>query len=166
MDVKAFEKARSEKLEGYKKEYEQLKRDYSVTTDAAIQETDPKQQNDLIQNVLSINTELSNFLKEMISDVNKGDNSINSLTVTELNRELIKYQQEFQEVKASQDKINTLKKLKATNSSLLATALSTYYTYLALIALLVILCVYFTIKTSWTTSLIGTLTTASKSIVS
>ena len=164
MDVKAFEQARSEKLDGYKKDYEQLKRDYMVTVDSAIQESDPKSQNDLIQSVLSMNTQLSEFLKEMIADVNKGENSINSLTVTELNRELLKYQQEFQEVKESQDKITTLRKLKATNEGLADTAVRTYYIYLGVIAILVLLCVYFTIRVAWSTSLIQTLTTASTSL--
>jgi len=45
MDVKAFEKARNDKLNGYKKEYSEKKRDYTVTMDAAIQEGDPKAQN-------------------------------------------------------------------------------------------------------------------------
>lgn len=160
MDVKAFEKARADKLDAYKKEYSEKKRDYSVTMDAAIQEGDPKAQNDLIQAVLSMNTELSEFLKGMISDINKGQNSINSATVTKLNSDLIKYQQEFQAVKESTDKIMTLKKLQATNSGLEQTALNTYYLYLLVIAILVIICVYFTIKTSWSSSLYQTVTSA------
>lgn len=160
MDVKAFEKARSDKLDAYKKEYSEKKRDYSVTMDAAIQEGDPKAQNDLIQAVLDMNTELSEFLRGMISDVNKGDNSINSATVTKLNAELIKYQQEFQAVKESSDKIKTLKKIQATNSGLEQTALTTYYIYLSVIAILVMICVYFTIKTAWSSSLYQTVTSA------
>jgi len=153
MDVKAFEKARSDKLDGYKKDYLEKKRDYSVTMDAAIQEGDPKTQNDLIENVLSINSDLSEFLRGMISDVNKGDNSINSSTVTKLNSDLIKYQQEFQAVKQSEDKITTLKKLQATNSGLEQTAVNTYYIYLSVIGILVLICVYFTITTAWSSTL-------------
>jgi len=160
MDVKAFEKARSDKLDAYKKEYAEKKRDYSVTMDAAIQEGDPKTQNDLIENVLSINSDLSEFLRGMIADVNKGDNSINSATVTKLNSDLVKYQQEFQAVKQSQDKITTLKKLQATNSGLEQTALNTYYIYLSVIAILVMICVYFTIRTAWSSSLYQTVTSA------
>lgn len=168
MDVKAFEKARADKLEAYKKEYSEKKHDYTFTMDAAIQEGDPKAQNDLIQAVLSMNTELSEFLKGMIGDINKGDNSINSATVTKLNSDLIKYQQEFQAVKESSDKITTLKKLQATNSGLEQTALNTYYIYLSVIAILVMICVYFTIKTAWSSSLFETITSAvtpAKSIV-
>lgn len=161
MDVKAFEKARTEKLEGYNKEYSEKKRDYTVTMDAAIQEGDPRQQNELIQNVLSINSELSEFLRSMIQDVTQGDNSINSATVNQLNAELIKYQQEFQAVNDSEDKIRTLKMLQATNSGLVSTALRTYYMYLAAIVVLILICVYFTIKTSWATSLTQTMTMAS-----
>jgi hypothetical protein len=111
MDVKAFEKTRSDKLDAYKKEYNDFKRDYSTTVDAAIQEGDPKQQNELIQNVLSINSQMSDFLRTMIEDINKGDSSINSTTVQELNAQLVKYQQEFQAVKESEDKIKTLMSL-------------------------------------------------------
>ena len=153
MDVKAFEKARADKLDAYKKEYSEKKRDYTFTMDAAIQEGDPKAQNELIQTVLYMNTQLSDFLKEMISDINKGDNSINSATVNQLNGDLIKYQQEFQAVKESEDKIKTLKILQGTTAGLVDTALKTYYVYLIVIALLILICVYFTIKTSWSTSL-------------
>ena len=161
MDVKAFEKARADKLNEYKKEYESMKRDYSASVDAAIQEGDPKEQNELIQQVLSLNSDLSEYLRTVIGDLNKGDNSINSATVNDLNAELVKYQQDFQAVKASQDKLTTLKKIKATNSGLQDSALTTYYIYLTVIGILVIICVYFTISTAWTTSLVARLTTAS-----
>ena len=160
MDVKAFEKERASKLNDYKKEYEFMKRDYLTTVDAAIQEGDPKEQNDLIQKVLSINSELSEYLRTVIGDLNKGQDSINSTTVNELNAELVKYQQEFQAVKASQDKLTTLKKIQATNSGLADTAINTYYIYLTIIGILVLICVYFTISTAWTTGLVTRLTTA------
>jgi hypothetical protein len=160
MDVKAFEKTRNDKLDAYKKEYSEKKRDYTFTMDAAIQEGDPKAQNELIQTVLFMNTQLSDFLKEMISDINKGDNSINSATVNQLNGELIKYQQEFQAVKESEDKIKTLKILQGTTSGLVDTALKTYYIYLVVIGLLILISVYFTIKTSWSTSLAQTVTSS------
>jgi len=153
MDVKAFEKARADKLNGYKKEYEEKKRDYTITVDAAIQEADPKQQNDLIQNVLSINSELSDFLRTVIQDISQGDSKINSQTISNLNADLIKYQKEFQAVKQSQDKIKTLKILQATNSGLANTALTTYYIYLSVIGILVLIFVYLTISASWSTSM-------------
>ena len=107
-----------------------------------------------------VNRRISEFLRGMIADVNKGDNSINSATVTKLNSDLVKYQQEFQAVKQSQDKITTLKKLQATNSGLEQTALNTYYIYLSVIAILVMICVYFTIRTAWSSSLYQTVTSA------
>lgn len=160
MDVKAFEKARADKLNGYKKEYEEKKRDYTITVDAAIQEGDPKQQNDLIQNVLSINSELSDFLRTVIQDISQGDGKINSQTISNLNADLIKYQKEFQAVKQSEDKIKTLKILQATNSGLANTALTTYYIYLSVIGILVLIFVYLTISASWAASVFGRITTA------
>ena len=160
MDVKAFEKARADKLNGYKKEYAEKKRDYTITVDAAIQEGDPKQQNDLIQNVLSINSELSDFLRTVIQDISQGDGKINSQTISNLNADLIKYQKEFQAVKQSEDKIKTLKILQATNSGLANTALTTYYIYLSVIGILVLIFVYLTISASWATSVFEKITTA------
>ena len=165
MDVKAFEKERATKLNDYKKEYEFMKRDYSITVDAAIQEGDPKEQNDLIQKVLSINSDLSEYLRSVIEDLNKGDSSINSTTVTELNAELIKYQKEFQAVKESEDKIKTLKILQATSLGLADSAIKTYYIYLAVIVVLILVCVYLIIKTSWMPSFAQTMTTVSESVV-
>ena len=165
MDVKAFEKMRTDKLHAYKKEYDVFKRDYSTTMDAAIQEGDPKSQNELIQNVLSINSQMSDFLRTMIEDINKGDNSINSTTVKELNAQLVKYQQEFQAVKESEDKIKTLKILQGTSKGLANQAITTYYIYLAIIMLLILICAYFAIKTSWSTSLAQTMTTVSRPVM-
>ena len=161
MDVKAFEKTRADKLDAYKKEYSEKKHDYTVTMDAAIQEGDPKAQNDLIQAVLSMNTELSEFVRTMIGDISKGSDSINSTTVNQLNADLIKYQQEFEEVKQSQDKIKTLKKLQGINSGLANSALSSYYIYLTIIGILTVISVYLTINAAWTTTFMQRMTTAS-----
>ena len=165
MDVKAFEKTRADKLDAYKKEYSEKKHDYTFTMDAAIQEGDPKAQNELIQTVLSMNTELSEFLRSMIADINQGSNSINSTTVNQINSELIKYQQEFEEVKHSQDKIKTLKKLQGINSGLANSALSSYYIYLTIIGILTVVSVYLTINAAWTTTFMQRMTTASKPIL-
>jgi hypothetical protein len=132
--------------------------------DAAIQEGDPKAQNDLIQAVLSMNTELSEFLRGMIGDISRGDKSINSASVDELNAELVKYQQEFEEVKKSQDIIKTLRKLRATNQGLADGAVRTYYIYLTIIGILIVICVYFTISTAWTSSLFQKMSTASSQV--
>jgi hypothetical protein len=165
MEVQAFEKMRADKLNEYKKGYEIIKRDYSTTMDAAIQEGDPKEQNDLIEKVLSLNSELSEFLRAIIADLNKGQNSISSTTVSQLSAELIKYQQEFQAVKESEDKIKTLKILQGTNAGLADEAVKTYYFYLAIIGLLTVICVYLAIQTAWSTSLLQTVSTASASVV-
>ena len=112
MDVKEFIDARDSQLAAFEKQYSYLKSQYSTALSAAIQETDPEKQQSLIQQVLSVNQELSSQLKEILSVLNKGQDKYDTTTLQKLTQDLINYQKEYEEVQKSNDKLNTLKILQ------------------------------------------------------
>jgi hypothetical protein len=155
MDIKAFTDSRNSQLSDFQKQYTYLKSEYSSAVLSAIQETDPEKQQILISRILSVNQELSTQLKEILGVLNKGSDSFNSKTLSNLTADLINYQKEFQEMQDSSDQVATLKRIHATNSSNLGTALSTYNIYLGVLIFLCVIVVFLVIRASWTQSIVG-----------
>jgi hypothetical protein len=155
MDIKAFTDSRNSQLSDFQKQYTYLKSEYSSAVLSAIQETDPEKQQILISRILSVNQELSTQLKEILSLLNKGSDSFDSKTLSDLTTDLINYQKEFQEMQDSSDQVATLKRIHATNSSNLGTALSTYNIYLGVLIFLCVIVVFLVIRASWTHSIVG-----------
>jgi hypothetical protein len=155
MDIKAFTDSRNSQLSDFQKQYTYLKSEYSSAVLSAIQETDPEKQQILISRILSVNQELSTQLKEILGVLNKGSDSFDSKTLSNLTADLINYQKEFQEMQDSSDQVATLKRIHATNSSNLGTALSTYNIYLGVLIFLCVIVVFLVIRASWTQSIVG-----------
>jgi len=155
MDIKSFTDSRNSQLADFQKQYTYLKSEYSTAVLSAIQETDPEKQQTLIDRILSVNQDLSSQLKEILGVLNKGSDSVESKTLSDLTADLITYQKEFQEMQASNDKVTTLKRIHATNSENLGSALSTYNIYLGVLIFLCLIVVFLVIKASWTQSIVG-----------
>jgi hypothetical protein len=153
MDVKAFTDSRNSHLAEFQKQYTYLKSEYSTATLAAIQETDPEKQQTLIQRALAINQELSSQLKDILGILNKGAESFDSKTLSDLTADLISYQKEFQDMQASSDRLSTLKRIHATNSDQLESVQTMYTVYLAILIFLCVIIVFLVIRASWTTSI-------------
>jgi hypothetical protein len=140
MEVKQFRDSRDEKLSEFQKEYTDSKELYSTTLHSAILETDPGKQQELIQQVLQINTQLAGSLRDIIGDLNKGTDSFDPKTIDELTEDLIKYQKQYEEIQTSKDKAATLRLIKTSTLQKLQDATNKYYTlFYALIALVFIL---------------------------
>ena len=155
MDIKEFTDSRNSHLADFQKQYTYLKSEYSSAALAAIQESDPEKQQTLIQRVLAVNEELSSQLKDILSILNKGSDSFDSKTLTDLTADLIAYQKEFHEMQASTDKVNTLKRIQSTNSDKLGSAQTMYYVYLAALVFLCLVVVYSVIRASWTQTVVA-----------
>ena len=155
MDIKAFTDSRNSQLADFQKQYSYLKSEYSTAVSAAIQETDPEKQDTLIQRALAVNQELSSQLKDILGVLNKGADSFDSKTLSDLTADLISYQKEFQEMQASNDHLSTLKRIHATNSQNLGSAQTMYNVYLGILIFLCIIVVVLVIKASWTQSIVG-----------
>jgi len=155
MDIKAFTDSRNSQLADFQTQYTYLKSEYSTAVLSAIQETDAEKQQTLIQRVLSINQELSSQLKDILGILNKGSESFDSKTLGDLTTELIHYQKELQEMQASTDKLNTLKRIHATNSQNLGSALANYNIYLGVLIFLCVIIIFLVVRASWTQSIVG-----------
>lgn len=138
MEVNQFRQARATQMNDFQKDYTTLQTEYSRLLLAAIQEQDPSKQQDLVQKVLSINSELSERVRSMISEVNKSNNteSLNKLT-----QELIQYQKEYDDIQKGKDSVTTLKMIYATDSMKVKQAESMFYFYIFSIVAMCILIV-------------------------
>jgi len=154
MDIKAFTDSRNSQLADFQKHYTYLKSEYSRAVSAAIQETDPENQNTLIQRALNVNQELSSQLKDILGVLNRGSDAFDSKTLSELTADLIKYQKEFQKMQASNDRLSTLKRIHATNSENLGSAQTMYNVYLSVLIFLCVIVVFLVIRASWTQSVV------------
>ena len=154
MEVKQFRDARNEKLSEFQKEFTDSKELYATTLHNAIMETDPAKQQELIQLVLQVNAQLSASLNTIIGDLNKGSDSFDPKTIDELTQDLIKYQQQYEEIQKSKDKAATLRLIKTSTLQKLQDATSKYYTLfyclIALVFILVILVIRSSISFSFT----------------
>lgn len=155
MDIKEFTDSRNAQLADFQKQYAYLQSEYSTAVLAAIQESDPEKQQTLIQRALAVNQELSSQLKDILGVLNKGPESFDSKTLSDLTADLISYQKEFQEMQASSDKPSTLKRIHATNSENLGSVQTMYTVFLGVLIFLCVVVVFLVIKASWTQSIVG-----------
>jgi hypothetical protein len=168
MEVKQFRDSRNEKLSEFQKEFTDNKELYSSALHNAILETDPAQQEQLIQQVLQINAELSSGLRTIIGDLNKGTDSFDPKTIDDLTDDLIKYQQQYEEIQKSKNRAATLRLIKGSTLKNLQDATSKYYAlFYSLIALVFIL-IFIIIRTGWNNmpSLTSFFTQPSESLLS
>lgn len=156
MDIQQFQDSRNSKLAEFQKSYSFLKTQYSSALLAAIQETDPASQQQLISNVLQINTALSDELKDILGQLNQGTPIFNPTTITDLTNDLIEYQKQYQEITQRKNKLQTLKLIYASNREKLKTATMMYNVYLGALILLVFVIILLVIRSSWAGGIVST----------
>ena len=147
MDIKKFQDARSTKLSSFEKQYTSLKKQYSDTLTSAINETDSAKRDPLVQKVLSLNTEMSSAVKDIMSSSNEGTEKFNPKILSDLTNDLIQYQKEYNEIQESKDKLETLKVIKNTTTDNLSSAEWMYNFYLFALIALILLVIYLVLVT-------------------
>jgi hypothetical protein len=165
MDLRAFEDSRKTDLQNFQTQYSALKSKYSTTISSAIQEPDPAAQNTLIQTVLSLNQNMTDEIRGIITKLNQGTAEIDTATLDELTADLIKYQQDYQTLKQSMDKLQTLKMIEATTTNKLKSAVSFYNIYLVALCVLCLAVIMLAIRASWSTSVVKEVTGGFRKIV-
>lgn len=148
MDIKLFQAERNLRLQEFNKKYEFLKQEYHSAVLAAIQEQNPKNQQELITRILSINTDLSNELRSVISDLYKGSEVVPSATMDQLTDDLIKYQQQYSEIEKGKDRLQTLKLISQTNDKKLSDTNLMFNVYIGLLVFLVFIIGYLVFRTN------------------
>jgi len=157
MDIQKFRESRSTELSDFKKQYIFLKSEYSSALTAAIQEQDPAKQQELIQQVLSLNASMTSELRDIIAKITQGANGFNPRDLNDLTKDLITYQKEYQEIEETKDRVNTLKRIQQTNNSKLALASTMYNVYIVLIVALALIIAFLVFKTEWVRRMVSTI---------
>jgi len=147
MDIKKFQDSRNTKLFGFEKQYTSLKNQYSSALSNAIKEPDLKKREPLVQKVLSINSEMSTTVKEFMSSLNEGTEKFDPKTLSDLTNDLIQYQKDYNEIKESKDKLQTLKIIQNTTDDNLSSAEWMYNLYLFGLIALIFLVIYLVFTT-------------------
>lgn len=156
MDLLAFHDTRQTDLQNFQTHYSELKTEYSTAISAAIQEPNPASQNALIQKVLSLNQNMTEQIRGILGILSKGTTDIDTATMDSLTADLVKYQKQYDDMKKSMDKLQTLKMIQATTQSNLAMAMTTYNIYLFALCILCLAVIMLAIRAAWTTSLATT----------
>jgi hypothetical protein len=149
MEVKQFRDARNEKLSEFQSQFTINKELYSSTLHNAIIEPDPAKQEQLIQEVLQINAQLSTNLRDIVGELSKGTDAFDPKTIDELTEDLIKYQQQYEEIQKSQDKAKTLRMINASTLQKLQDATNKYYALFYSLIALVFIIIFLIIRSSW-----------------
>ena len=150
MEIKQFQDSRDRQLSEFQKSYDFLKQEYNSNLLAAIKEEDPAQQQKLISQLLTLNSEMTKELGDIIASLNKGTDKFNPATIDKLTAELIEYQKQYQEIDQAKDRTQTLKYIYATDKKTLETTQFWFNIYLGLLIFLCFLIIVFLFRTnSW-----------------
>jgi len=149
MDVKKFQDSRATELESFKKQYQFLKKEYSDALSSSIQESDPAQQDILINRVQQINGNLADELRGIINVLNKGSPGFDAKELDDLTADLITYQKEYAEIEKSKDRVATLKLIRDRTEGTLKSATFMYYVYVAILVALSFYVGYLVLTTTW-----------------
>ena len=89
MDIQQYQKDRASELKSFKKDYDDLKVQYTSMLTRAIYEKDPDNQNELIKQVLDINTQLASHVRDFVGQAN---GKFDPKTISDLTSEIVAYQ--------------------------------------------------------------------------
>lgn len=158
MEVQKFRDSRDAELEAFKKQYTFLKTSYLSTLSSAIRESDPAAQQELVQQVLQLNSTMTEELRTILSKLNQGT-GFDPKELNDLTKELIEYQKEYAEIEKSQDRVNTLKKIRQTTSDKVNSMNTMYTVYVIILSALAIVVAVLIMKTEWARSVATAVTT-------
>jgi hypothetical protein len=151
MDIKNFQDTRNQKLIDFEKRFDFLKQEYTNALNMTLLEEDPKNQPLLVSRVQQLNTQMTDELREIITELTKQQEQEGS--IDDLTQQLIQYQKDYAEIQQSQDKLTTLKLIKNSNSQTLNEAQTTYWIYLIALILLTFLIIFNVFKVSLSSSI-------------
>jgi hypothetical protein len=149
MEIKQFESARHSALSDFQNTYDSLKREYSSAVMAAIEEPDAERQQELVSRVLSLNADLSNEVRQMLTDMSKGSGDVPAKTMDDLTADLIRYQKEYSEIEKGKDRLQTLKLINSSNKEKLDETKMMYNVYIGALVLLVFVVGFLVLRTNW-----------------
>ena len=151
MDIKNFQDRRNQKLLDFNERFDFLKQEYIQTLNMTLLEEDPTKQPILVSRVQQLNTQMTDELREIITELTKQQDQEGS--IDDLTKQLIQYQKDYAEIQQSQDKLTTLKLIKNSTSQTLNEAQTMYWVYLIALILLTFLISFNVFKVSISSSI-------------
>jgi DNA repair exonuclease SbcCD ATPase subunit len=151
MDIKNFQDRRNQKLLDFNERFDFLKQEYTQTLNMSLLEEDPIKQPILVSRIQQLNTQMTDELREIITELTKQQDQEGS--IDDLTKQLIQYQKDYAEIQQSQDKLTTLKLIKNSNSQTLSEAQTMYWVYLSGLILLTFLIIFNVFKVSISSSI-------------
>jgi hypothetical protein len=131
-------------MEDFAKDYASLKKDYMMALSSAIRGKNP----DDVQKVLKINSEIGSRIQEFLKVLASKKDDVDYTTIEQLKTDLIAHQQEYDRISRSEDKLKTLKIIKASKDDRLAEISNMYYFYLFALVCLCFLIGYLVFATN------------------
>jgi hypothetical protein len=105
MDINKYQKEREIALKAFRKEYEDMKIQYSQLLSQAIYESEPSKQAELVKQILATNSGLAQHVRDFIQS---SRDKFDSKMISELTADIIRYQQEYQAIQQASDKTKAL----------------------------------------------------------
>jgi hypothetical protein len=103
MDIQQYQRDRDAELQQFKKEYTSLKVEYTRLLSKAIYEPDPKAQEDLVKQILEVNSQIATHVREFLGKPAKFDPK----TISDLTKDIVMYQTEYSEIKNAENRNKT-----------------------------------------------------------
>jgi hypothetical protein len=143
MDINQYQKDRNAELSAFKKEYTDMKVQYTNLLTQAVYERDPSAQASLVKQVLEINSTLAAHVREFLSE---STGKFDPKTIADLTDDIIRYQKEYTEIKNASDKTKTLQNILNKETVKLEATRSEFNIFLGLLlgGILIVLILIFT----------------------
>jgi hypothetical protein len=149
MDLLKYQTDRETDLQGFRKDYDDLKVQYRRVLLEAVYEKDPAAQAGLIKQVLDTNAELSTHIREFLG---KPNNTFDPKTVSDLTEDIVKYQKEYSDIRNSEHKVNTVRSILTRKETELDAVQMQFNVLLALLGLgilVLIILIFRSATTQW-----------------
>jgi hypothetical protein len=137
-------------MEQFHYEYSDLKNKYETSLNRAVIEQDPSKQQMLVQQVININQQMSDKIREFLSTMK----NVNTNLLYDLTQDLIKYQQDKIEIEKSNQHIRALKFILNKTEENVKRATYKYYLYIGTLVLLAIFICILIIKSAYTKTIV------------
>jgi hypothetical protein len=146
MDIIQYQKDRDTELAAFQKSYNDLKTKYTSLLSEAIYEQDPANQADLVQQILQVNAELSSEVRAFIAQSGQKE-GYDPKVLEEINQDLVTYQNQYAEIKSTQDMTLTLQNILNAKQNDLTSLRQKYNIFIGLLIVAILIIVFLIFRT-------------------
>ncbi len=146
MDIIQYQKDRDAELAQFQKSYNDLKTKYSSLLSEAVNEQDPANQASLVQQILQVNAELSSEVRAFIAQSGQKE-GYDPKVLSEINQDLVTYQNQYAEIKGTQDMTVTLQNILNAKENEVQSLRSRYNIFIGILVLAILVILFLIFRT-------------------